>query len=280
VTLHQAFWRPAILVSWVAVMSSGCGPEASEPSSDVKKEDLGVTFQAITYNGNDYLFVRTPKTWHEAQSLCSVNGYKLVTINDANEEFFLQTHEASTGLLSDWWIGLNDIGSEGFFVWDGGFSSYTNWYSGEPNNNEGNEDCVTERYLGGQWQWNDLPCSQRLPFICEANPAPVSNKGIFSYSASNTSSATVGTINHSIYLYAGQLFTVGTCGVPGASGSGDTYLRVNNPFGQEIAANDDAGGVCSLLSNISFVAPTSGTFTIRAGCYNINSCKGTVAYTY
>lgn len=282
-TLHRAFWKSVILGSMAAVALSGCGPEALEPSAEVDKEELGVTSQAIAYGGHDYLFVKTPKTWQEAQSLCSINGYKLVTINDANEEAFLATHEANFGLYN-WWIGLNDLGSEGFFVWDGGFSSYSNWYPGEPNNS-GNEDCVADRFADQgsnrySEQWNDFPCNSQLAFICERDPEPVSNRGSYSYSASNTSSGTVGTSNQSVYLYAGQLFTVATCGVPGASRVGDTYLRVNNPFGQEIAANDDAGGACGVGSNISFVVPTSGTYTIRAGCFSSGSCSGTVAYNY
>jgi hypothetical protein len=285
VSLHEAFWRPAILSSLAAVAISGCGPATSSPDGEIGKTDLGVTTQAITNNGHDYLFVKTPKTWQEAQSLCSANGYKLVTINDANEEAFLGTHQASFNLYN-WWIGLNDIGSEGFFVWDGGFSSHANWYPGEPNNStNGNEDCVADRFSytpGGIYseQWNDYPCSHKFAFICERDPEPTSNRGSYSYSASNTSSGTVGTFNHSVFLQAGQLFTVATCGVPGASGAGDTYLRVNNPSGQEIAANDDAGGACGLLSNISFVVATSGSYTIRAGCYSSGSCSGTVAYSY
>lgn len=279
-----ASWKTTVLVHLVAVAISGCGAESLEPSDKGEQGVVGTTSQAITYGGHDYLFVTTPKSWQQAQAICSANGYKLVTINDSNEEAFLAAQESAFN-LNNWWIGLNDIGIEGFYVWDGDSSTYTNWYPGEPNNSQGNEDCVEDRFADptqGKYsqQWNDFPCTQQNPFICERDPAPTSNKGSYSYSASNTSNATTGTSDYTVYLYAGQLFTVGTCGIPGASGTGDTYLRVNNPSGQQIAADDDAGGACGVLSNISIVIPTAGSYVIRAGCYASNSCSGTVAFNY
>ncbi|WP_309892102.1 C-type lectin domain-containing protein [Archangium sp.] len=267
--------------SVLLALLSGCGPGIEEVDNEVEGK-LGVMSQAIGYNGNDYLFVTTPKSWPEAQALCAISGYKLVTINDSNEESFLAQHESSFGQYN-WWIGLNDRGIEGFFTWDGGASTYTNYYPSEPNNYNGAEDCVADRYRGDDGstqseQWNDWDCNRAFPFICERAPEPTTNRGSFSYTAANTANATVNVTGFAVHLRAGQVFTVGTCGVPGASRSGDTYLRVNNPYGQEVAANDDAGGACGFGSNISIVVAVSGTHTIRAGCYSSGSCNGTVAY--
>jgi hypothetical protein len=101
-------------------------------------------------------------------------------------------------------------------------------------------------------------------------------RGAFSYSASNTGSANQNTVNVDIPLVAGQTLSIGTCGVPGASGSGDTYLRLFDPFNVQVAANDDS---CGLLSFISFRAGTTGTYQVHAGCFSSDSCSGTVAYT-
>ncbi|NVJ19720.1 C-type lectin domain-containing protein [Myxococcus sp. AM011] len=271
--------RAGVLLS--AITWGGCG-EGTGPQPEQAVEDFGVSSQAIVYGGHDYLFVTTPKTWQEANSICKVSGYELVTLNDVGEEGFLQTHESRLGLYN-WWIGLNDLGQEGFFVWSGGASNYWNFASGEPNN-DGGEHCVADRY---QWlpsitseQWNDWPCGRTFPFICEKAQVPEASNGRFEYSASSTSNGTVNTSNYSIYLRAGQLFVVGTCGVAGASNVGDTYLRINGPNGQEVASNDDISGACGTASNISIVVPTSGNYVIKAGCYSSSSCGGVVAYSY
>jgi hypothetical protein len=100
--------------------------------------------------------------------------------------------------------------------------------------------------------------------------------GSFSYSATNTNSATQNTVNFDISLAAGQTLTIGTCGVPGSSGSGDTFLRLFDQAGTLVALNDDACG--GLLTNFTFTAATTGIFQVRAGCFLSGSCSGTVAF--
>jgi len=107
-----------------------------------------------------------------------------------------------------------------------------------------------------------------------APPPPAGSS--FTYSATNTNSAQQNTTNHSVYLNAGQTLKVGTCSVAGSSGTGDTYLRLYGVSATQVASNDDS---CGLLSYLSYTAPTSGTYQIRAGCYSTGSCGGTVAYT-
>lgn len=107
-----------------------------------------------------------------------------------------------------------------------------------------------------------------------APPPPTT--GNFAYSASNTNSATQNTTPFDVRLLAGQTIQFGTTGVSGASGSGDTYLRLNDPNGALVAANDDYG---TLLSFVSYTAPQTGTYRIQAGCYSSGSCGGTVAFT-
>lgn len=285
--LSGMFSKLGLLVL-AAVPAIGCGVEPLDAESEAKQaamQDVGVTESAITYGGHDYLFVTTPKTWDEAQTYCQLaGGYSLATINDASEESFLQTQENARGLYN-WWIGLNDKGLEGAWVWANGSSSYTNWDPGQPDDWQGSEDCATDSFIDVpsnyySQKWNDWSCGHAFPFICERDTVPTTNRGSFPYSASNTASATANTSNYSLFLYAGQVFTAATCGVPGSSGSGDTYLRLNNPSGQEIARNDDAGSPCGLLSNLSIVVPVTGTYTLRAGCFSTGSCGGTVAFNY
>ncbi|HMG55352.1 MAG TPA: hypothetical protein VK601_17765 [Kofleriaceae bacterium] len=102
------------------------------------------------------------------------------------------------------------------------------------------------------------------------------SSGSFSYSATNTNSATQNTVNVDISIVAGQTLSIGTCGVSGASGSGDTFLRLFDASNTQVAANDDA---CGLLSFLTFTATTTGTFQVHAGCFSSDSCSGTVAFT-
>jgi hypothetical protein len=98
---------------------------------------------------------------------------------------------------------------------------------------------------------------------------------LFSYSATNTNSATQNTVDRNITLNAGDGIVVGTCGVGGGSlSSGDTLLRLFDPSGVQVAANDDACG--GLGSRFLYIAPTTGVYLLRAGCFNVGSCSGTV----
>ena len=108
-------------------------------------------------------------------------------------------------------------------------------------------------------------------------PAPSQpTSGSFNYNASNTNNATQNTTPYDVRLTAGQTLQFGTCSVNGASGSGDTYLRLYAPDGSHVTANDDA---CGLLSFVGYTATQTGTYRIQAGCYSSGSCGGTVAFT-
>ena len=72
---------------------------------------------------------------------------------------------------------------------------------------------------------------------------------------------------------------MGTCQVPGASATGDTYLRMSleilwNKF--PVAANDDSCG--GRASFIQYTAPGAGKYALSAGCFGSGSCGGTLAY--
>jgi hypothetical protein len=96
----------------------------------------------------------------------------------------------------------------------------------------------------------------------------------FSFGATTTADATTNTTNRGVFLEGGQTLTVGTCGMDGASFNGDTFLRVFDPRGIQVAANDDA--CAGLGSQIAFTAGSAGTFEVRAGCFGNRSCTGTV----
>ena len=105
-------------------------------------------------------------SWEDARAVCLGFGGDLVTIKNEREMQFLRDLTI-TGFERNW-IGLNDRLKEGQFVWSDGtpFNSsvYNDWGDGEPNNDDGNEDCVELDYTG---RWNDIPCSGTHYYICE-----------------------------------------------------------------------------------------------------------------
>jgi V8-like Glu-specific endopeptidase len=122
-------------------------------------------------------------------------------------------------------------------------------------------------------------CTGTVAWTIEAGtPPPAGTGGTYSYNASNTNNAQQNTVNKDITAAAGQVITVGTCNMTGASASGDTYLRLYGPGGTQAAFNDDS---CNTASKLTYTVPSGagGTYQIRAGCYSTGSCGGTVAWT-
>ena len=122
------------------------------------------------FRGHTYQFCWTPLSWTEARDQCEEWSYALVTINDEDEENFLDS-VLSSNEFDDMWIGYNDRGesNEDDFTWTGApGSDYENWYEDEPNNYGGNEDCVEKR-VDFDYKWNDRSCEQDVSFICEGS---------------------------------------------------------------------------------------------------------------
>ena len=69
------------------------------------------------------------------------------------------------------WIGLNDIETEGTFLYvDGVRATQQNagWEKGQPDNSEGNEDCAHVNRAGVPDNTaNDAPCTYRAYALCE-----------------------------------------------------------------------------------------------------------------
>ena len=69
-----------------------------------------------------------------------------------------QNAVASLPITSGTWIGGTDAANEGTWVLpDGNAMTYFNWYTGEPNNAGGDEDCIV--FDGSSGVWWDGPCN-------------------------------------------------------------------------------------------------------------------------
>jgi len=114
-------------------------------------------------------------------------------------------------------------------------------------------------------------CSATISYVIEPT-------GWLTYSASNTNSATMNTANTSVRLEVGDRITAGTCGIPNATFTGDTYLRMynENNLSSQVAFNDDACG--GLGSQFAYTATAAGTYQIQSGCFSIANCTGTTVY--
>ena len=66
------------------------------------------------------------------------------------------------------WIGMSDLDEEGRFQdLSGDSGGWSNWGSGEPNNQGDDEDCAEMLPTG---RWNDAPCGRAQPFACDLVP--------------------------------------------------------------------------------------------------------------
>jgi len=104
-------------------------------------------------------------TWHDALSACSERGLHLASVHSQLEQDFIW------GLSYDkhLWIGLNDLASEGDYVWsDGSAVDYTNWHSGQPNGADAQNCAIMVGVYDGEW--GDYPCSNTHGVVCRGVP--------------------------------------------------------------------------------------------------------------
>ncbi|KAI4904367.1 hypothetical protein NFI96_028918 [Prochilodus magdalenae] len=104
------------------------------------------------------------------------------------QETWNEKLEFISRVFGDWeaWIGLTDIETEGVWKWvDGSELTTRFWWTGEPSNHGGNEDCAISGIRFAESEhvatWADFPCDHPLPGICRR--VLNSNLNIFSVPA-------------------------------------------------------------------------------------------------
>ena len=92
---------------------------------------------------------------------CEEQDASLVEITDQEEfQFFVD----SVIGLSVFWVGATDRHTEGEWRWlSGQLVEHDNWYSGQPNNAKGGEDCMA---LFG-YKYFDTGCNDTWYYICK-----------------------------------------------------------------------------------------------------------------
>lgn len=110
----------------------------------------------------------TPVGRQFAESYAATFGYKLASVHSGVENEWIRRTllmNAPGQSQSPAWLSLNDVASEGNFVWtDGKPVNYTHWAPGEPNNAGGNEDGTI---LSTNGLWNDLGVTSAVSAIIE-----------------------------------------------------------------------------------------------------------------
>lgn len=142
----------------------------AKQEADPTPVKANIPSDAFEYNGHlYYLYPEVTQTWEEAQAYCQARGGHLAVINDAAENTALFNYMKSQGYDSAY-FGLSDAAQEDNWQWvDGSSLTYTNWASGEPNN-EGGEDYAMFYHKFTDGKWNDGRGDTKkdaAPFICE-----------------------------------------------------------------------------------------------------------------
>lgn len=168
-------------------------------------------------NGSQYYCSTTSATWPQAKAVCESKGGHLVSINSQEENNYL----ANILTLQSAWIGLSDHLSEGSFKWTNGDAlNYTNWYPGQPNNYNNNQDYVEIMNNG---QWNDQYNYYSLEYIMEI---PCS-------SIEQVSGPTPGS------LLSGGSYTVSYEVEDGCGGYGTCSFNIYVDGGLDVSCQDD-----------------------------------------
>jgi hypothetical protein len=158
----------AVLAACGASVDSGTTVDASDQPPIDAPDDAGITIDARPCTGGDqsttapdgscFLLFTTPRTYADAKATCQAEAARLALLVTAALD---TVAEDFVGTL-DTWIGLDDLVSEGTFVWnDGAPLQFANWHAGEPNNGGGayEEDCVVIAGARVGKGWDDRPCA-------------------------------------------------------------------------------------------------------------------------
>ncbi|XP_067905967.1 tetranectin-like protein [Heterodontus francisci] len=114
-----------------------------------------------------YLASKSAKSYHTANEDCIAQGGTLSIPRSSDEGNSLRSYaKRSLSGARDFWIGVNDMTTEGKFVDVNGLPiTYFNWDRNEPRGGT-RENCAVAS-TGGQGKWSDTVCRTEKSYICE-----------------------------------------------------------------------------------------------------------------
>ncbi len=126
-----------------------------------------------TFNGHQYQILSGDMSmWEDANLYCESLGGHLATITSKEENDFLFNFMLNKG-YENAYFGLTDAYEEGNWEWiNGEVFAYSNWHSGEPNNQGNTEHYAMFYYKFSDGTWNDgdfggQTLNGEKNFICE-----------------------------------------------------------------------------------------------------------------
>ncbi|KAI5616547.1 C-type lectin domain family 4 member M-like isoform X2, partial [Silurus asotus] len=126
----------------------------------------------VRFGFSIYRMFTEHKNWTQSRDDCATKNANLVIITSRDEQEFIEKFRKSNAA----WIGLSKKKPEGLWKWvDGTPLKTTFWWTQEPNNFTGNENCVETGYRPNDGRpvaddlntWNDNTCSAEIFYICE-----------------------------------------------------------------------------------------------------------------
>ncbi|MBW2607233.1 MAG: hypothetical protein JRD05_06300 [Deltaproteobacteria bacterium] len=204
-TSSSCTWKASSNDSWIIITGGSSGWASGNASGNgyinysVSANDTGAArtgtlniaantftvYQSVGNNppiyspvtGHWYQLNDTQMNWADAKAFAESLGGYLATITSGAEGQWLYDAFGSDLRINSGsrYFGGNDLANEGLWQWITGETwSYSNWYSGEPNN-LGDEDCVAlHPYLrsGHGHYWNDINCSAETCSLIEYDSDP------------------------------------------------------------------------------------------------------------
>ncbi|KAM8828848.1 secretory phospholipase A2 receptor isoform 3-T3 [Spinachia spinachia] len=157
---------------WICTIIKGKNPVLPPvPPPPVPAPDCGSNPGWRKNNNICYYYNDTDVVdFHTAMTRCYHEKALMVSIHDRDEQAYVNTM-VGTGDVAAAWIGMRMLGiASGQYMWvDSSPVTYTHWGPGEPNNANGEEQCVQmNRHQGG---WNDANCGRAgAGYVCKKFP--------------------------------------------------------------------------------------------------------------
>jgi len=142
---------------------------ASSPTNNLDPEDTNTTKSTwtYTYNNHKYYVVEEAKDIYDAENQCVAYGGHLIAPstqaeNDHHKIMMAERYGIGSGRYH--WIGFHRRFGHWIFL-NGEKEGFTDWASGEPNENADCRNAVVTGEHG--YRWADEPCSRTYWFTCE-----------------------------------------------------------------------------------------------------------------